>query len=379
MKMSKTERKRKEGTDMEKHPVKRDFVSAGESVSLSEYYRKRKRFFAVFLICAAMLVAGFAVSYAWGEGGSAWKDRDGAPPETGSEENGTTEPAPSDRTEDTGALSESALSTESEGEAVPDDPTAGTPILSMTLSSPHGETYINNESIQAYDYRALLEADVSCEIGEAPLVLILHTHTSEGYAKEGSALIEGILGEVTYTKDPAQSVLSVGEVLCHTLKENGISAIHCRTVHDAEGLKGAYATAAESVRFFLSHYPSIMYVIDLHRDAILTSEGEYVRAVTYANGEALAQVMAVVGSDGNGTKHERWKESLALAEQLCRSLNADVPTLCRPTVLRNASYNQELSPYSLLLEIGTGGNSVEEAKRSAVLVGKALATLIRGR
>ena len=90
----------------------------------------------------------------------------------------------------------------------------------------------------------------------------------------------------------------------------------------------------------------------------------------------MAQVMAVVGSDGNGTEHPNWERNLALAECLRAALNKEVSGLCRPSILRNASYNQELAPYSLLLEIGTGANSVEEAKRSASLVGKVLSDLL---
>ena len=53
--------------------------------------------------------------------------------------------------------------------------------------------------------------------------------------------------------------------------------------------------------------------------------------------------------------------------------------LCRPVSLRNSSYNQELAKYALILEIGTAANSVEEAKRAAVLVGETLADLIYAR
>jgi hypothetical protein len=40
--------------------------------------------------------------------------------------------------------------------------------------------------------------------------------------------------------------------------------------------------------------------------------------------------------------------------------------------LKSSTYNQEIAPYSLLLEIGSSGNSLEEAKRAAVTVAKGL-------
>ena len=120
-------------------------------------------------------------------------------------------------------------------------------------------------------------------------------------------------------------------------------------------------------------------MIDLHRDAVTTSEGELVRAVAEYNGEPIAQVLSVIGTDCNGTSHENWSNNLALALQLREALNQKGASICRPVSLRNSSYNQELAKYSLLLEIGTAANSAEEAKRTAELVGETLADLLQGR
>ena len=109
------------------------------------------------------------------------------------------------------------------------------------------------------------------------------------------------------------------------------------------------------------------------------SDGSFVRAIAERNGEDVAQVMAVIGTDCNGTVHERWQENLALALQLRERLNQSGAALCRPVSLRNASYNQEMARYSLLLEIGTAANSVKEAERAAAMVGEVLAELIYAR
>ena len=367
---------------MEKHPIRLDQVSGGEEVSLLEYCRKRKRFFAVFLICAALLVAAFAITYALGM--EEWKGKDdgiygaeGSVEETKEKTDSVFESVTGQESllaEDTSRKS----STDGMGE-LDSTPHVGVPILAMTLPTYSDRSaYINNESIHTVNGADLLAYDVSHKVGEEPLVLILHTHTHEGYTENGAEWIRGDVGEVTYTEQSHKSVIAVGETLCDTLNGHGIGTIHCTTVHDADGSKGSYEKSAESIRFFRKLYPSISYVIDLHRDAILGADGEYIRAITADSETPAAQVMAVVGSDGNGTHHPNWKGNLALAEQLRKALNQEVKDLCRPSILRNASYNQELSTYALLLEIGTGANSVEEAKRSAVLVGNVLARLIRG-
>ncbi len=366
---------------MEKHPIRRDQISDGEEVSLLEYCRKRKRFFALFLICAALLVAAFAVTYAFEM--EDWKENEETDVGTGRTTAGTDFSSDVLLGSTTGDWDIESGKTPSQNasedkEILEESPQAGVPILSVTFPAHRGEDgYINNESIQTLNGEDWLSYDLSRKVGEDPVVLILHTHTQEGYAEEGATWIRGDVGEATYTKDVGRSVVAVGEVLQDTLNGHGIGTIHCTTVHDADGNVGSYQRSAESIRFFLKLYPSISYVIDLHRDAILTSDGEYVRAIADDSEVALAQVMAVVGSDANGTHHPNWKKNLALAEQLRVSLNQETKDLCRPSILRNASYNQELCTYSLLLEIGTGANSVEEAKRSATLVGNALAELIR--
>ncbi len=364
---------------MKEYPVKVDRApEQAEKIVLKGYFQKRRSFFAVFLISCAILVGAFAITYAWAGGGDGWLGGGILSQESGAETERESDTAPVAET-DTEADEESERETEVESDGIGEDAEGRTVIRTADLSErAAGDAYINNESIHSPRLSSLLETDVSSPLSQEPLVLILHTHTSEGYVPEGSTYIAGELGEVTYTRDAEKSVVAVGRALSESLRKNGIGAIHCTTVHDGEGMRGAYAASMESVRFFLSLYPSIRYVIDLHRDAILSSEGEYIRTVTETEAGACAQVMAVVGSDGNGTPCENWEGNLALALQLRRALNADGASVCRPVTLRNSSYNQELSPYSLLLEIGTGANSTEEAKRAAVLVGEALARLIRG-
>ena len=50
----------------------------------------------------------------------------------------------------------------------------------------------------------------------------------------------------------------------------------------------------------------------------------------------------------------------------------------RSIALRGASYNEQYTNGSLLIELGTDGNTLSHAKYSARLLGKALAELIKG-
>lgn len=340
-------------------------ASQKEAVRLGDGFSRKKRGFAAFLICCALLVAAFAVTALWQTGGGKlWFEKESVPavPEVPKAESERVEPPEPPKT--------------------PDLPIDATLIASMDLSYlSYGRDYLNNETDYSPDVEALLLRDVGSACDQAnPLVLILHTHTSESYLPEGSDYVQGVIGDLTYSSDPEQNLLSVGEVLCQTLNENGIAAIHCPIFHDAEGLSGAYQRSAETVKRYLKKYPSIEYVIDLHRDSVTAPGGAPVRSEGRYGEESVAQVMAVVGSDRNGTAFENgWEGNLALALQLREKLNANGNRMARPVMLRRASYNQELAKYSMLLEIGTAANSPKEAKRAAVLVGKALSDLIQAR
>ena len=203
-------------------------------------------------------------------------------------------------------------------------------------------------------------------------MLILHTHGTEAYSEDGAIFYEDDGGELARSEDARNNVVAVGKVLADALNEAGISTLHCTVMHDQAQYKDAYSRAKETVQRYLMEYPSIRLVIDLHRDSILKSDGSLVRPVTVADGKAAAQVRFVVGSSWGGEAHDTWERNLSLALKLRASLNEETPRLCRPVYLKSSTYNQELAPYSLLLEIGSSGNSLEEAKRAAVTVAKGL-------
>ena len=77
----------------------------------------------------------------------------------------------------------------------------------------------------------------------------------------------------------------------------------------------------------------------------------------------------MVGSDGSGLTHPNWMENLRLAVAIQENALARYPTLMRPVLLRNSRYNQHATTGSLLVEVGSAGNSPEEA----VLAGRLFA------
>ncbi len=265
---------------------------------------------------------------------------------------------------------------------VPEGESAVVP-MDLSLTS-YGNSYIYNSTGYTPNTGALLASKLSFSDdliylsgSNEPLVLILHTHATESYLPDGSISYLDTGGEMARSDNIAENVVAAGEVMAKILNENGVPTLHCTLLHDKLQYKDSYARAEITIKQYLEQYPSIKLVIDLHRDAVIKSTGEIVRPVTLVNSQPTAQVMCVVGSDWGGESCESWQNNLALALQLRERLNSKYTSLCRPTYLRSSTYNQELAPYSLLLEMGACGNSLEEAKRAASLVANELSLIIK--
>lgn len=195
---------------------------------------------------------------------------------------------------------------------------------------------------------------------EAPQVLILHTHGTECYA-------DGNTDGLYRTTDTEKNVVRVGKALAEALREKGISVLHCEEMFDADSFIRAYQNSKAAARAYLAEYPSIRYVIDLHRDAVSDERGNYVPLLSEIDGEETAKLMLVVGTDEAGADHAGWRDNLRVAWSLQKHAESSYPTLMRHINLRSASFNQQLSAGYLLLEVGACGGTVEQACRAAVL------------
>ena len=289
-----------------------------------------------------------------------------------------TEPLPEPETPEDPALPE-------EPPAPPADPTApfadnGVPARTLVPSSEAGYTvagnvYINNRSDRTFGadiFDGTFSAALSKD--EGPQVLILHTHGSEAYT-----MPPGLEYEPTSecrTTDCTCNVVRVGDELAGVLEAAGLTVVHDTTLHDYPEYSGAYDRSLTTAKAYLEQYPSIQFILDVHRDAISDGNGGMYKVVSDVAGQNAAQLSFVVGTDGGGLEHPLWQENLKLAAAITQCLAEDYPTLMRPITVRNSRYNQHLSTGTLLVEVGAAGNSLDEALLSARLLGNALAEVI---
>lgn len=238
-----------------------------------------------------------------------------------------------------------------------------------------GDVYISNRTdytLEASEFDGTFAAELSREDG--PQVLIVHTHGSESYTMPAGQEYEAS-GDCR-TLDTDFNVVRVGDELAKTLEEAGLSVLHDGTLHDYPEYSGAYGRSLKTVEDYLEQYPSIVFVLDIHRDAISDGNGNPYKVVSSAAGVNAAQMSIVIGTDGGGLEHPFWRENLKLAAAIQQRLLDSYPTLMRPITVRNSRYNQHVTTGALLVEMGAAGNSLDEALFSARLFGQAMAEVI---
>ncbi len=234
--------------------------------------------------------------------------------------------------------------------------------------------YLNNETDFSVDINSLLEQKLSITKKDGPLVLIVHTHTTESYTPSGQYSYSP--EESTRTQDTNYNVVRVGEVVADELKSAGINTIHDKTINDYPSYNGSYVKTLGIIESYLEKYPSIQVVLDIHRDGMTKKDGTKMKVCAEVNGEKASQVMVLCGSSEGGLSHPDWKENLKLGLRIQNILTLDYPGLARPLQLVRERYNQHATHGSLILEVGTDGNTLEEAMVCAKYTGKAIAKVL---
>lgn len=240
-----------------------------------------------------------------------------------------------------------------------------------------GGVFLYNRTHQTVDMETLAQAPVELTgQGNGPRILIVHTHATEAYTQEGQDIYAE--SDPYRTTDDAHNVVRVGDEMAAAFAQAGLNVLHDRTLYDYPNYNGAYTRSREAVTAYLAAYPSISVVLDVHRDALGSTNGTVYKAVTDQSVLAdCAQVMLVVGTQEAGGSHPDWQKNLTFAMALERELNQQYPTLARPIALRTSHYNQYLSPGSLLVEVGTHGNSLQEAINGARAFAQTSAPVIK--
>ncbi len=236
-----------------------------------------------------------------------------------------------------------------------------------------GGIYIKNQSKYTLDIGEIIERPLRFSAADGAAVLIIHTHGSEAYNPAGEDMYEE--SDHSRTEDRNFNVVRVGDELEKVLTERGITVIHDRELYDYPSYTGSYDRSLASIKAHLKENPEIRVVIDLHRDA-LEGDGKLYKTVADVGSEPCAQVMLICGSNSSGLKHPDWQENLTFALKIQREMVTDYPTLARPLKISQYRYNQHATTGSLIVEVGTNGNTLREALNAVRYFGRCLADVL---
>lgn len=334
-----------------------------------------------FSVAAAGFILPDGALAAVREGELFW-ETDSSAPDVGSS---SPAPASSALSDSSSSPLSSASSAQSEAEQMQEAVAAGLfpengPVETV-LENGINETTISNTGIQYgnvwvkntnkyhdIDIAAELEKqpDVSLKRDGSVEILLYHTHTTEAFQGE------------TRTQDNSRNVVAVGEKVAAELEAAGFGVVHDTTCHDYPSYNGSYDRSGETIQRNLEQYPGIQVAIDIHRDALGTSDAR-TKPTVMVNGRKAAQIMIVSGCDDDGTiGFPDWEYNLRLAVRCQQAVSDLYPSLARPLSFCPKKYNEHMTHGSILVEFGTDASTLDEVLYSGELFGKALVQTLLG-
>lgn len=233
----------------------------------------------------------------------------------------------------------------------------------------------NNTDTKPLDIKKVLSEPLELSVDKSkPAVLIFHSHTSEGYE-----MIERDWYACDYTSrsnNENLNIVRVGTEIANQLTKLGYTVIHDKTIHD-KSYNGSYPSSRKMVEKHLKENPQIQVVLDIHRDAITLNDGTKIKPVNTLGGKKAAQLMIITGAEeGKVEDFPDWEYNLRFALQLQKKCETMYPGLMRPVLFSQRKYNMDMTRFSLLIEMGSEANTLEEACYSGRMLAHALASLM---
>lgn len=240
------------------------------------------------------------------------------------------------------------------------------PEVNITENSSYVQrAFIGNVSVLNYsynrniNYKELISKENPILTKKSDKILLYNTHTSESYANSDKYQFE--YTGIRRTTDANYNMLRIAKEFASNLTTKGFIAIQETTPHDYGTYTSAYAKSRITLQNAITSYGGFGIAIDVHRDAI--EDLDFSPKVNI-KGINVARVMLVVGAGSKDSPNPYFEDNLKLALKLNYLGEQVYPGLFRPMYIRNSVYNQDLNKYSLLIEIGASGNTIEEAQNA---------------
>ena len=200
------------------------------------------------------------------------------------------------------------------------------------------------------------------------VIYIYHSHSREAFLPYFKKAVQP---EKAYHSKA--NITLVGDMLGKALERRGLGTTVNSTdiVQELES-KGvdygsSYAVSGEHVRAAQKENRDLEIFLDIHRDSLRKDS-----TTIEMKEEEHARLLFVVG-----TGHKEFEKNLVFTEGLQHQLEIEYPGLSKGILEKDSSqgngvYNQDLSPNSVIVEIGGVDNTVEELHRTVEALAEVL-------
>lgn len=126
-----------------------------------------------------------------------------------------------------------------------------------------------------------------------------------------------------------------------------------------------YAGSYQASRVFLEeakvNYPSLKYFIDVHRDSLGRD-----RTTVVINDKSYASILFLIGLE-----NPNYQQNLEFTEKINQKINEKYPNLSKGIYKKegpgvNGVYNQDFSPFTILVEMGGPENTIDEVLNTSL-------------
>lgn len=204
-------------------------------------------------------------------------------------------------------------------------------------------------------------------------IFIYHTHSWESYLP-----LLGLEGEKNENEsvDGKTNITIIGDLLGTQLENKGIGTAVDKT-NVGQELKNrgwktskAYQFSRSIVETALASNNKPEYFIDLHRDSLRKES-----TTIDINQKPYAKVVFVIGQD-----NQNYAKNIQFASEMHEYLRVNYPGLSKGVLGKSGHgvdgvYNQDLSPNSVIIEVGGVDNNMKELKNTVDALAEAISKL----
>lgn len=133
----------------------------------------------------------------------------------------------------------------------------------------------------------------------------------------------------------------------------------------------SYKASRQLLEESIIKYPSLKYFIDIHRDSLSRD-----KTTISIDGKEYAKVIFLIGLE-----NPKYQENLEFTEKINNKMNELYPGLSKGIYKKggpgvNGVYNQDFSPYTILIEIGGYENTTNEVLNTTIAFSKCFMEVI---